>query len=69
MSGVVMDRVETVGVRADELVIAGRRFRSRLNGGTGRYKDGAEPRVLYGRGGYPRGAAGARGGPVGLGKD
>src|SRR5579875_3751020 len=47
MSEAVMERVETVGsgTTQDELVIAGRRFRSRLIVGTGKYKDGAETKA------------------------
>jgi thiazole synthase len=40
VSEAVVERVEAAGV--DELVIAGRRFRSRLIVGTGKYKDGPE---------------------------
>jgi thiazole synthase len=44
MSELLMDKVETP-VANDELVVAGRRFRSRLIVGTGKYKDGAETRA------------------------
>ena len=44
MSESVLDRTET-SVATDELVIAGRSFRSRLIVGTGKYKDGAETRA------------------------
>lgn len=47
MSEAVMEQVQEVraGEAADALVIAGRRFRSRLIVGTGKYKDGAETRA------------------------
>ncbi len=47
MGEMVLERAETVtgGVGADDLVIAGRRFRSRLIVGTGKYKDGAETKA------------------------
>ena len=47
MGEMVLDRAETVVAEAgmDELVIAGRRFRSRLIVGTGKYKDGAETKA------------------------
>ena len=46
MSEAVMERVgAAVAVDSDELVIAGRRFRSRLIVGTGKYKDGAETKA------------------------
>ncbi len=47
MSNTVLERAESVGVGvdADTLVIAGRRFRSRLIVGTGKYKDGPETKA------------------------
>src|SRR5580698_4833227 len=41
MTPAVLDHVEP-STTTDELIIAGRRFRSRLIVGTGKYKDGAE---------------------------
>src|ERR1700712_361648 len=47
MGEMVLERAEsvTVGAGTEDLVIAGRRFRSRLIVGTGKYKDGAETRT------------------------
>ena len=47
MSTAVMAQAESakVGAGADDLEIAGRRFRSRLIVGTGKYKDGAETKA------------------------
>src|SRR5579875_2759696 len=44
MAEMVLERADAVST-ADDLVIAGRRFRSRLIVGTGKYKDGAETRA------------------------
>ena len=47
MAEMVLERAESVSLAAggDDLVIAGRRFRSRLIVGTGKYKDGAETKA------------------------
>lgn len=47
MSGIALEQAEVVNRAAvkDELVIAGRRFRSRLIVGTGKYKDGPETKA------------------------
>src|SRR6201994_722992 len=44
MSNAVLDHAEST-ITTDDLIIAGRRFRSRLIVGTGKYKDGPETRA------------------------
>src|ERR1700744_6149411 len=42
---VVLEQLETMLGQADDLIIAGRTFRSRLIVGTGKYKDGPETKA------------------------